>query len=486
MHAISRRRFPPLAAPLLASATLLGAGLTALPARADQDDVAERVPSNAGEVYSPIDKTFQRQQLLPGGPIARLPQFGPSVPEPEGPVLLEDLKERLRYRDPFFRDMRVNLYLRSGYLDRQNSETSTSQAWAGGGALGVRSGYFDDWLQLEAAVASSQPLYAPEGEGGTLLLTQQQAEVSSVAVANARMRGFGQELVVGRQLVKTPYINPQDNRMIPNTVEGVVFERRRDEAQTFDYGFAYLWGFKARDSSYFVPFSNELGVTEDRVVAVVGAKLVPIAGLTVGAIDYAIPDTLNTAFTELDWMTLPPVAGALQFRVSVNYTDQRTIGEDLMPGAPFATSQIAARVAASYCDATVLAAVADNGKGADLNGPFGSFPAYTVLEQLNFNEAGETSVVFGAAYDFSHIITDGLKFQVRYGKGFNVIDPQTGAPQSRQNEFNFEAEYQPMSGPFENLHVQFFYSGLRFPDAPPSQENEPQVRGIVTYLVPLL
>ena len=47
-----------------------------------------------------------------------------------------------------------------------------------------------------------------------------------------------------------------------------------------------------------------------------------------------------------------------------------------------------------------------------------------------------------------------MKFQTRYGKGWNVFDATTGAPQSRQNEFNFEVEYQPMYGPFENLHVQ--------------------------------
>jgi len=299
------------------------------------------------------------------------------------------------------------------------------------------------------------------------------------------VRALGQELVVGRQLIKTPYINPQDNRMLPNTVEGVALVRRRDEAQTLDYGVAYLWGFKARDSSSFVPFSEELGVTEDRGVAVAGFKIVPVAGLTLGAIDYAIPDTLNTAFAELDWI-FPKLDCGVQFRVSANYTDQRTIGEDLMAGGPFATSQVSGRVAASYHDATVLAAISENGRGADLNGPFGSFPAYTVLDQLNFNDAGETTVVVGAAYDFSRIVTDGLKFQMRYGKGSGVIDPQTGAPQSRQNEFNFEAEYQPMSGPFENLHVQLFYSGVRMPDAPPTQENQPQVRGVVTYLVPLL
>jgi hypothetical protein len=60
--------------------------------------------------------------------------------------------------------------------------------------------------------------------------------------------------------------------MIPNTVEGVTLMRRRDEAQTLDYGVGCLWGFKARDSSHFVSFSNELGAPEDRGVAVAGAK----------------------------------------------------------------------------------------------------------------------------------------------------------------------------------------------------------------------
>jgi hypothetical protein len=280
-----------------------------LPARADQEDAAERVPSSAGEIYSPIERTFERQQLLPSGPVARLPQFGPSVPKPGGPVLLEDLKERLRYEDPFFRDLKVDLYFRTGYLDRHNSDDTLSQAWAGGSALGFRSGWHDDWLQIEAAVASAQPLYAPEGEGGTLLLTDQQAEVSSIAVANARIRGLGQELIVGRQLIKTPYINPQDNRMIPNTVEGVALMRRRDEAQTFDYGAGYLWGFKARDSSHFLSFSNELGVPEDRGVIVAGAKVVPISGLTIGAIDYAIP-TRSTPPSPRSTGSFPPPCNA--------------------------------------------------------------------------------------------------------------------------------------------------------------------------------
>jgi outer membrane porin, OprD family len=483
MHAPEGRHGLPHSALLLRIAALAAVGFAAVPARADQDDVAERVPSSAADVYSPIARSFARQPALPGGPISR-PQPDTELPVAEGPVLLEDFKGRLGDANPFFRDTIVNLYTRTHYLDRRNSDVSTSQAWAAGSALAVRSGYLDDWLQLEAAVATSQPVFAPSDEGGTLLLTDQQAEVSSLAVANARMRLLGQEVVLGRQLVKTPYINPQDNRMIPNTVEGVVLTRPTDKADAFDYGVGYLWGFKARDSSYFVPFSNELGVTEDRGVAVAGFKMVPLKGLTFGAIDYHIADTLNTAYAEVDWLTSP--GPGLQFRVSVNYTDQRSVGEDLMTGAPFATSQISGLVAASYCNATLLAAISSNGTGADLSGPFGSFPAYTVLDQLNFNDAGEMTVVVGAAYDFSQLITDGLRFQARYGRGSGIIDPATGAPQPKQNELNFELVYQPTSGPLENLYFQFFYSGVKMPGAPAAEENQPQVRSVITYLVPVL
>lgn len=453
-------------------------------ARAGQDEASERIPSDAGGLYSPIEKTFKRMPMLPGGPRGQAQEEELPEPPPDRPVLLQDMKDRLRYADPFFRDMIVDLYFRTHYLDRRNSDVSRSQAWAGGSALGVRSGFLDGWLQLEAAVATSQPIYAPAGEGGTLLLTDDQAEVSSVALANARVRAWGQDLVLGRQFIKTPYVNPEDTRMIPNSFEGAVLMRERDEAKTLDYGVGYLWGFKARDSSTFVPFSQEFGLSEDRGMLLAGFKVVPIEGLTIGAIDYLMADVINTAFAEIDWIS-QKFADGVQLRLSLNYTSQQTVGSDLL-GASYATSQASGRVAASYHDATVLAAFSTNGSDGPIIGPFGSFPAYTVLDQLNFNDPGETTFVIGAAYDFSHLITDGLKAQVRQGWGRGSVDPQTGASLPRQNEFNFELEYQPSSGPLENFQFLFFYSGVRMPGAPAGQVDQPQWRSVITYLVPLL
>ena len=479
MHANRRPRAAPLAASLLG---ILLAVTGAVPsALADQDDDAERVPASVGEIYSPIQRTFAHQPALPGGP--RRPQFR-SVPAPDGePVLMESLKQRLQSADPFFRDMKMDVYLRSQALGRDNAGAPRSAAWAGGSAFAVHTGFLDNWLQLEAAAATSQPLYAPAGEGGTLLLTDNQAEVTSFAIANAKMRGFGQELVVGRQLIKTPYINPQDNRMLPNTFEGAALVRQRAEAGAFDYGVGYLWGFKARDSSRFVPFSQALGLPEDRGILLAGAKAMPVEGLTVGAINYYMDDVLSTTFAEADWII---DAAPFQLRWSVNYTDQRTVGADLLGGGPYTTGQLSGRFAASYANATLLFAASRNASAAALAGPFGSFPAYTVLDQLNFNEAGQQTLVVGAAYDFSKLITDGLKLQTRYGWAWGAVDGPTGAPLTRQNEFNVELEYLPAAGPLKNIHVQIFYSAVELPGNPPGETQQPQVRGIVTYLVPLL
>jgi hypothetical protein len=481
MHAIRPPRAFSRGVALFGVLLLAGVCARGSAAKADQDDDAERIPSGAADIYSPIERTFTRQAPLPGGSHRLVP--GTSLPAETGEVVLQDLKERLRFTDPFFRDTVLAVYLRTHALDRNNFDATRSRAWAGGSAIALRTGYLDDWLQFEAAAATSQPLYAPEGDGGTLLLTDNQAEVSSPAIANARMRFAGQEIVLGRQLIKTPYINPQDNRMLPNTVEGAVLMRRRDEAQTLDYGIGYLWGFKARDSSYFRSFSNELGVAEDRGVLAGGFKVVPIPGLTLGAIDYLIPDTLNTTFAEADWVIWH---GPMQFRVSANYTDQRTVGADLIAGAPYETAQVAARFAASYADVTLLVASSANGDGAALQGPFGSFPAYTVLDQLNFNEAGETTVVIGAAYDLSRVVFDGLKVSTRYGWAWDAVDAPSGTPLSRQNELNFEIEYLPTSGPLKNIHAQIFYSAVELPGNPPGETQQPQVRGIITYLIPLL
>ncbi len=95
MHAKLQLRAGSRAA--LMVSVLLSAATGAIgPAKADQDDDAERVPSSAADIYSPIQRTFEHQLPLPGGP-----QRSPArEAADDGPVVMQDVKERLRFAGP--------------------------------------------------------------------------------------------------------------------------------------------------------------------------------------------------------------------------------------------------------------------------------------------------------------------------------------------------------------------------------------------------
>ena len=67
-------------------------------------------------------------------------------------------------------DTKVDLQVRSYYLDRDKYDDSQSQAWALGGSVGAKTGYFRERFALGATGYTSQRLYGPEDKDGTLLL----------------------------------------------------------------------------------------------------------------------------------------------------------------------------------------------------------------------------------------------------------------------------------------------------------------------------
>ena len=59
-----------------------------------------------------------------------------------------------------------------------------------------------------------------------------------------------------RQQVDQTYINPQDNRMTPNTFQGVTLGGKVDWLQ---YLGGYLWQIKPRNSDEFISMSQQAG-----------------------------------------------------------------------------------------------------------------------------------------------------------------------------------------------------------------------------------
>ena len=187
-------------------------------------------------------------------------------------------------------------------MTRDNFNGSRSQAWAGGGWLAFRSGLIGDLFGVHIAGYTSQPIFAPFDEGGTRFLAPPQNSIGVLGQLYGRVQLGDQEIRGGRQLVDTPLINPQDNRMVPNTFEGATLVSLPDKDRNYDYSVGYLWTIKQRDSNDFIRMSDAL--TGSDVInhgAAFGMVRYRPVGLLVVAMDYNVQDVVNTAFGQAEY-----------------------------------------------------------------------------------------------------------------------------------------------------------------------------------------
>ena len=276
------------------------------------------IPSTAQESYSPIREGFTT-------PID--PRDALRGPKPHVDERSATLKAARQDEAPFFRDTEIKLNNRSYWLAEDSFGLSKPEALTSGGWISYQSGYLADFLKLSGTVYTSQPLYAPADAGETLNLTKDGDQITTLGQANVGIKVLGQEITAGRELVRTPYINPNDSRMIPLTFEGIVLLPAAGDDPHLDYIASYLWRYKPRDTAEFVPFTEPLGVTEDEGVLINGAHYRG-TNFNVGLVNYWIKDAMNTAYGEVDY-TLPigdPSHDGPTLRVSLNDIDQRSVG----------------------------------------------------------------------------------------------------------------------------------------------------------------
>lgn len=464
-------------AAVVAALVLCGAGL---PFRAFAEDVPDApIPSNAKEAYSPIGEGF----TSPIEPREGLRANGGYVDGRE--ALLAPRRERWRDAPSFFRDTALVVNSRTFVIDEDQFGFDEPKAFTTGGSLVYQSGYAADFFQLRSVLYTSQPLSANSAAGETDNLSPDGDGITTLGQINARVKLAGQEISVGRQLVRTPFINPFDVRMIPYTFEGVVL-LPENGSQTVDYIASYLTRYKPRDDTNFIPFSEGLGVAQDEGVLTTGVSY-RTDYWNVGFSNFWIKDTLNTAYGEIDHL-LPTGRDedGLSFRFGANYLDQRTVGADLIAGAPYETYQVSARFLTSYQGFVLTGAVSQVGSEADIETPFGFGTTYTAMFVTNFVQAGVRAYLARLSYDLGKLGFAGVKLEAAWGKGFgtpNLINQDF----ADQEELDLRFVYEPHRGPLEGLRVEFKYIDWQVFENPSLPSDDlTQFRAIVNYTIPLL
>ncbi len=240
-------------------------------------------------------------------------------PQPGQPLVPAPAKPQ-EWWSSFINDSKFSAQLRTFYFNRDKFDNTRSEAWAIGGWVGFKSGYLADFFRLGAVAYTSQPLYAPDGRDGTLLLQPGQDGYTVLGQIYGEIkftdRIFG---AFGRKEYDTPYINRNDTRMTPNTFEGVtVYGKAGGENGTpaWRFGGGYISKIKEKNSDDFVWMSRDAGAAVDRGVYVGGAN-VEFKGFSFGAIDYYSDDIINIFYTETSYKLAMPDGYKLNARRAV-------------------------------------------------------------------------------------------------------------------------------------------------------------------------
>ena len=346
-------------------------------------------------------------------------------------------REDLAKMPPFIRDTDLNIRFRSFYFNRQNDNDTASEAWALGGWIQYASGLLLDTFQMGATYYTSLPAYAPDSRPGSSLLTPGQDAIGTFGEAWGSLRYKDYAILKGyRQKIDEGYVNPQDNRMIPNTFEAITLG---GTFNWFQYDTGYVIKMKPRDSNDFISMSKAAGAGGDNQGLFFGSfTFTPIKELNINVGTYFGQETFNTAFGKAEY-TLA-LGSEVKLQLGVQYTDQRSVGEERV--GSFNTWNVGAGSRLLWRGLSVGGAMHFTGDQADISSPFGGWPGYLSMQVTDFDRAREKAFGLGVRYDFGGSLLPftipGLSLYMAYVQGNDRINPSSGSglPTTREGDLD--------------------------------------------------
>jgi len=394
------------------------------------------------------------------------------------PSILPRLREKLKHAAPFWRDADLALKPRTYYFDRE-ADSGDNEAWALGGSLEFQSGWWQERLRAGMSLYTTQKVHGPQDKDGTLLLApgQEGFTVLGEAYLEASLP-WSMVARAGRTTFNLPYLNQQDNRMLPNTFEAYGVGRRVDQGVSFIL--VQVDEMKKRNSDRFESMSEAAGlVNSDKSMSTAGLSMA-YGRFYAGAISHYAWDFMNTFYMEAN--LAKTVTENLALSGSVQYTDQRSIGDEL--DGSFDTHVVGTELATSYRQAVLRFAYTSTDEESGIRSPFGGYPGYASIIVKDFNRAGEDAWLVGLSYKFSALGMPGLSTFLNYAEGNT---PDRGAAASPdQDEFDITVDYHFQSRPLEGLWLRGRAAFVDQDNSVAGADDLDDYRLIVNYEVPIL
>ena len=353
--------------------------------------------------------------------------------------ITDRLKDLLSDTPAFLRDSTLAVNLRTYYFRRDESDDTTSEAWAVGGALRYRSGALLERLSVGATGFTSLPLYAPRDTGGSLLLKPNQDSYTVVGEMFGQLRlADGLTATAYRHELNTPFINKNDSRMTPNTFESYDLIGSIDlvDDSSLRLGGAWVTRIKERNSERFVPMSTDAGAPVTRGVAVAGA-IYTDPKTSLGAIYYFSPDVISIGYAEAKHAV--EIADGLGLLLAGQLTDQRSNRGDDLTGTDFAGNQLGVKLEASWAGAIGTLAYTTTTNDTNMRNPWSSYPGYTSSQVQDFNRAGEQAFTIKASLNYAKLRMPGLTTYALWTHGWSV----SSSVGPEYDEYDLDLQWRP-------------------------------------------
>ena len=357
-----------------------------------------------------------------------------------GPALATDIEDVISAP---VRERAFTVHPRTYYFDRKLPGSQEKEAWAGGGWLGYDSGWFSDLLRGGLIGYTSQPIWAPDDKDGTLLLAPGQQGYSVLGQAYGALKLWEQTFTGYRQGVDQPEVNPQDNRMTPNTFEGYTLAGK---VLGVDYFGGYLDKMKTRNADFFTNFATVAGAPPGvkEAMWLGGLSFSPNKDITLHLSNYHVPNILTSTYADASW--LATLTDEYKLRLGGQYMYQSSTGDDLLTGSSFHTWSGGAKADLIRGPATFTVAYTQTGRGAAYQAPYGFWAGYTSMIVEDFDQAGERAWLIGGTFDFVKLKVPGLVINAAAVFGRDSINSATGLGIANTDEYDLTIDYRFKSG----------------------------------------
>jgi outer membrane porin, OprD family len=335
-------------------------------------------------------------------------------------------------------DASLSFHVRSYYFDRTNPRPPNNVAWAGGGWVGYETGWFLDAVRFGVVGYTSQPFAAPPGTDGTFLLAPGQLGYTVLGQAYGKLRMWGQEFTGYRQSINQPEVNPQDNRMTPNTFEAYTLAGQLGDVTYFA---GYVASEKTRNETRFRSMAQVAGAPDgvNAGMGLAGFTFAPDDSFKARLSGYHVPDILTSGYA--DAAKIFALTDDIDLRLSGQFMVQGSTGLHLLTGQAFSTWAGGVDVDLLWGPVTLSALYTQTGSAAAYRTPYGTWAGYSSMIIRDFNRANEGAAVAGIKFDLAAVKLPGFALTTNVAFGNGALDAATRLPLSTNNEYDFTLDY---------------------------------------------